>query len=256
MSQASNVVALATDEALDVGGKTIELLPGGRLANLADWSPAVAEALAGRTGITLGEDHWVVINQMREYYAEYNIAPPRKLLKRALRAAGHESLANDARLDALFPNNVLVQGTRIAGIPESHLDAELERETYATRRPQSSFSAGQPEAIEFEGRRFELTPTGNLVRQAGWNERLAGFLAQREGIELTEAHWTVINFLRDFYFEYGITPMVKILMKHMAEEVGEEYASRDFLYGLFPKGPSRQGSRIAGLPEPQGCIDG
>jgi tRNA 2-thiouridine synthesizing protein E len=49
--------------------------------------------------------------------------------------------------------------------------------------------------------------------------------------------------------------MVKILMKYMAEDIGPEHASKEYLYRLFPKGPSRQGSRIAGLPEPQGCLD-
>ena len=80
-------------------------------------------------------------------------------------------------------------------------------------------------------------------------------MAEGEGIELSEEHWEVLNFLREFYFTYGISPMVKILMKYMAEDLGPERASREHLYTLFPKGPSRQGSRIAGLPEPQGCID-
>jgi len=49
--------------------------------------------------------------------------------------------------------------------------------------------------------------------------------------------------------------MVKILMRYMAEDIGSERASKEHLYSLFPKGPSRQGSRIAGLPAPQGCLD-
>jgi tRNA 2-thiouridine synthesizing protein E len=49
--------------------------------------------------------------------------------------------------------------------------------------------------------------------------------------------------------------MVKLLIKHMAEEHGKDSANEEKLYKLFPGGPSRQGSRIAGLPEPQGCID-
>ena len=80
-------------------------------------------------------------------------------------------------------------------------------------------------------------------------------MAKKEGLDLTPEHWEILHFLRKFYFEYGITPMVKILQKHMQEELGEKLASREHLYGLFPAGPSRQGSRIAGLPEPQGCID-
>ncbi|HEB99698.1 MAG TPA: TusE/DsrC/DsvC family sulfur relay protein [Thiotrichales bacterium] len=138
-----------------------------------------------------------------------------------------------------------------------HLDAELEHRTYAnTRARAAADSAHFTGSFEFEGKTYEVTPTGNLVNQSGWNERLAEFLAKKEGIELTREHWEVLNFLREFYFEFGITPMVKILMKHLAEELGPEKASRDYLYRLFPKGPSRQGSRIAGLPEPQGCIDG
>jgi tRNA 2-thiouridine synthesizing protein E len=80
-------------------------------------------------------------------------------------------------------------------------------------------------------------------------------MAAKEGITLTEDHWEVINFLREFYFTYGISPMVKILMKYMAEDISPQRASKDYLYSLFPKGPSRQGSRIAGLPAPQGCLD-
>jgi tRNA 2-thiouridine synthesizing protein E len=61
--------------------------------------------------------------------------------------------------------------------------------------------------------------------------------------------------MRQFYFKYGITPMVRLLMKNMRDELGASKGSNEYLYKLFPGGPSRQGSRIAGLPEPQGCID-
>ena len=84
---------------------------------------------------------------------------------------------------------------------------------------------------------------------------MAEALAQKEGIRLTPEHWELIRYLRQFYFSYGISPMVKLLMRHLAQEVGGEKSSREHLYRLFPGGPSRQGSRIAGLPEPQGCID-
>ena len=257
MAEAANVVNLNTAGGLEVAGRSIPLRPDGRLQNLDDWSPEVAEALARESGLDMTEDHWTVVNLMRSYYQEYNVSPVRKLLKRALRSAGHKALAEDERLDALFPGDVMVQGSRIAGIPTPHLDAELERRTYAnTKARAAGDSTHFTGSFEFEGKTYEVTPTGNLVNQSGWNERLAEFLAEKEGIELTREHWEVLNFLREFYFEFGITPMVKILMKHMAEELGPEKASRDYLYRLFPKGPSRQGSRIAGLPEPQGCIDG
>jgi len=50
--------------------------------------------------------------------------------------------------------------------------------------------------------------------------------------------------------------MVKILMKEMEKKFGPEKASRKYLYELFPRGPSLQGTKIAGLPKPLDCIDG
>ncbi|RRQ19966.1 TusE/DsrC/DsvC family sulfur relay protein [Thiohalobacter thiocyanaticus] len=263
MPHTSNVVEFPTGAVMDVGGKTIPLMPDGRLHNLDDWSPDVAAAMAESMGVNLTRDHWDVINLMRSYYGEYNVSPVRKLLKRALLREGYEELARDERLDSLFPGDVLVQGSKLAGVPVPHLDAELERRTYADNRAADNPQVKQSRAaghfvgsFEFDGERYEVTPTGNLIDLHRWNERVAMHMAQKEGIELTAEHWEILNFLRGFYFEYGISPMVKILMRHMREEIGPEKASADYLYKLFPKGPSRQGSRIAGLPEPQGCIDG
>lgn len=263
MPQASNVVQFSTGAVMEVGGRTVPLMPDGRLHNLDDWTPEVAATMAAAMGVSLSQDHWDVINLMRAYYEEYNVSPVRKLLKRALLREGHAELARDERLDSLFPGDVLVQGSKLAGVPMPHLDAELERRTYAANRAADNPRVKQSRAaghfvgsFNFDGERHEVTPTGNLVDLHRWNERVAAHMAQKEGIELTAEHWEILNFLRGFYFEYGISPMVKILMRHMREEVGPEKAGADYLYKLFPKGPSRQGSRIAGLPEPQGCIDG
>lgn len=49
--------------------------------------------------------------------------------------------------------------------------------------------------------------------------------------------------------------MLGLLTTHMTEQYGPERASKAHLFGLYPAGPSRQGSRIARLPEPQGCLD-
>lgn len=232
---------------------SIELLADGRLANLSDWNEEVAKELARHDGLTLTSDHWEVINAMRAYYQEYNVSPVMKLLKKSLRAKFGNEKASDDHLRGLFPGGVLVQGSRIAGIPIPYLDAELERETYGHTVAAKSSPHGAE--FEFEGRKFAVTVHGNLVDLHRWSEDLAAFMAEKEGIILTDDHWEVLEFLRKFYFEYGVAPMVRILMSHMAEELSPEVASREYLYGLFPQGPSRQGSRIAGLPEPQGCID-
>ena len=243
---------------LDVAGKPVALRPDGRLHDLKIWTPAIAEALAAREGLTLLKQHWKVLHEMREYYAAYGVSPVKKLLKRALRAAGSAALSSDVALDELFPAGVLVQGSRIAGIPMPHLDAELERETYGRAKAEKPNVSGDyfVGEFEFDGKTFKVTSTGNLVDLHRWNEKVAAYMAKKEGIDLTDAHWEVLNYLRQFYFEYGVTPMVKILMKYLGEEHGAAKGDREYLYKLFPKGPSRQGSRLAGLPEPQGCIDG
>jgi tRNA 2-thiouridine synthesizing protein E len=232
-----------------------ELLADGRLADLSDWSEDVASQLAAADGITLNDDHWHVIHAMRDYYAEYGVSPVRKLLKRALRARTGSDRFNEELFNTLFPNGVLTQGSKIAGVPIPHLDVELERSTYSGKAASDAPSSHFTDSFEFEGKRYPVSQTGNLLDLHLWNERVAAHMAEKEGIELSEDHWEVLNFLRQFYFEFGISPMVKILRKHMADEFGPERASRERLYVLFPKGPARQGSRIAGLPEPQGCID-
>lgn len=101
----------------------------------------------------------------------------------------------------------------------------------------------------------ETDPNGFLLNLKDWNEKVAAKLAQEEEIELTDAHWEIIHFLRSYYSEYGLAPNVRLLMKSITKKLGADKGSRKYLYGLFPKGPSRQGCRIAGLPKPNDCID-
>lgn len=252
------VVEFPGNTSLTVNGTSIALRADGRLEHLEDWTSEVAAALAEKEGLKLLPQHWKVLHAMRDYYATYNVSPVKKLLKRTLKASGAAALSSDAALDELFPGGVLVQGSRIAGVPVPMLDAELERPVHAAAKPAASTVSVQHfvGSFEFNGQTYKVTHIGNLVDLHRWNPQLAEFMAVQEGITLTPDHWEVLNFLRAFYFEYGVTPMVKILMNHMAEELGPQRASREHLYNLFPQGPSRQGSRIAGLPEPQGCIDG
>lgn len=241
-------------QVLKVNTVSFDLTADGRLKHPDNWSEDVAIELAQKEELTLTDDHWAVINMMREYYNKFNRPPIRKLLKSSLAEKYDPDKAEDKYLRTLFPNDVLVQGTRIAGLPVPVMDAELNRSNYATTEKISSRHEFA-QAFDFEGNSIEVHPRGNLINLDDWSEQLAEVLAEREGVTLTSEHWEVIRFLRKFYFEYGIAPMVKLLMKHMRQQLGDEKSSRDFLYSLFPEGPARQGSLIGGLPEPQGCID-
>lgn len=225
----------------------------GRLADLGQWNEDIAESLALREGIVLSAEHWEVLSVMRLFYQEYNVSPVRKLLKKAIVDRLGPEKATDAYLDALFPGDVQIQGTRIAGIPEPLLDLELEQRVSHDRLHDSVGLVVHE--FEFDGQTYRVHPSGNLVDPSAWSESLGKYLAEREGIDLTPDHWEVIRFLRGFYFQYGITPMVKLLVKHMQDQDGDHRINESYLYELYPEGPSRQGSRIAGLPEPQGCID-
>ena len=70
--------------ALEVGGKSFETDEEGYLANLNDWNPDLANAMAEVDGAALDENHWEVINFLREYYEEYQIAPAVRVLTKAL----------------------------------------------------------------------------------------------------------------------------------------------------------------------------
>jgi len=230
-----------------------EVLADGRLTNLSEWNRSVAQTLAMRDGITLGDKHWQVIEVMRDYYQAFNVSPIKKLLIRELKRRSQSDVFDDAALQNLFPGGVLMQGSKIAGVPVPMMDVELDRETWqAKAAPNVEHFMG---SFNFDGETYTVTHTGNLMELHRWNSRLAEHMAKQEGIQLTEEHWEVLNFLREFYFTYGVSPMVKILMRYMAEDIGPERVSKEYLYNLFPKGPSRQGSRIAGLPAPQGCLD-
>ena len=104
-------------------------------------------------------------------------------------------------------------------------------------------------AIEFDGKTFATTATGYLENPEDWSEGLGQQLANEDGIALTGRHWDLINFLRGEYFDNNQNqPNTRKIVKAMAEAWGEKIGQKD-LYDLFPGDPSKQGGRIAGLPE-------
>ncbi len=104
-------------------------------------------------------------------------------------------------------------------------------------------------AIEFEGREIATTETGFLVNHSDWSEDLARHMAALEGIELTERHWDVMNYLREEYFDNNEhQPNTRTIAKAMSERWGHKVTQNE-LYQLFPRDPSKQAGRFAGLPE-------
>ncbi|MCZ7533964.1 MAG: TusE/DsrC/DsvC family sulfur relay protein [Acidimicrobiia bacterium] len=89
---------------------------------------------------------------------------------------------------------------------------------------------------------------GFMTEYDEWDEDLARILASNIGIdELTEAHWSVLNFLRADYAERGETPTLRRVSATGGVPTKE-------LFVLFPKKPARKMAYVAGLPKPVGCI--
>jgi tRNA 2-thiouridine synthesizing protein E len=108
--------------------------------------------------------------------------------------------------------------------------------------------------IETAGKSFEVDEEGYLVNLADWDEEVAKYLAAEEKVDMTDSHWEVINFLREYYGEYQIAPAIRVLTKAVAKKLGPDKGNNKYLYELFPYGPAKQACKIAGLPKPTGCI--
>ncbi|GAB1620750.1 MULTISPECIES: TusE/DsrC/DsvC family sulfur relay protein [Agarivorans] len=108
--------------------------------------------------------------------------------------------------------------------------------------------------IEFNGQQFETDKNGYLIDLNSWSEDLAAHIAQLEEIEMSEAHWEVVRFVRNFYLEFNTSPAMRALVKAMAKKFGPEKGNSRYLYKLFPQGPAKQATKVAGLPKPVKCI--
>lgn len=109
-------------------------------------------------------------------------------------------------------------------------------------------------AVAVKGKEMAVDEEGYLVNLADWNEDVANVMAAEDNLTLTENHWEVINFLRDYYAEYQIAPAIRVLTKAIGKKLGPEKGNSKYLYELFPYGPAKQACRYAGLPKPTGCI--
>ena len=102
--------------------------------------------------------------------------------------------------------------------------------------------------FEYEGVSIQVDEDGFMEEPEKWNEEVAKALASTEGVtELTEDHWKVVNYLRDYYLKFGVAPMIRKICK-------ESKYSLKQIYELFPSGPAKGACKVAGLPKPTGCV--
>ena len=103
--------------------------------------------------------------------------------------------------------------------------------------------------VELGGKQYDVDEDGFLQELDKWSPEFAQAYAKEEGIEgqLTEEHWKLINYLRDYYQKFGIAPMIRKLCKETGFDLKK-------VYELFPSGPAKGACKLAGLAKPTGCV--
>ena len=104
------------------------------------------------------------------------------------------------------------------------------------------------EKKELGGKQIEVDEDGFIQDPDAWDQAVAKDLASTEGVtEMSENHWKVVNYLRGYYLEFQMAPMIRKLCKETGFKLKE-------IYDMFPSGPAKGACKVAGLPKPTGCV--
>ena len=107
--------------------------------------------------------------------------------------------------------------------------------------------------VNVQGRAVATDGEGYLTNLADWSEAFAHALAREEGLALTDEHWQVIRYLREYFHEHGVQAQVRVMIRHFAQAWGPARGNNHHLHDLFPiGGPQKQGNRLAGLLRTKG----
>ena len=99
-----------------------------------------------------------------------------------------------------------------------------------------------------------LDKDGYLINLSDWNEDVAADLAVKEGIDLSPAHWELIQLIRKFHERFEVSPAMRPLIKFAKQELGVEKATSLYFLKLFPGSPAKILAKISGLPRPENCL--
>lgn len=95
---------------------------------------------------------------------------------------------------------------------------------------------------------------GFLTDLDQWDTTVAKSIANKEGIELNDNHWEIIQLVRQFYAEFDLSPSIRPLAKYIKLHLGQEKSGSIYLMTLFPGSPAKLACKIAGLPKPDNCL--
>ncbi len=97
------------------------------------------------------------------------------------------------------------------------------------------------------GRTLDVNEEGFMTNPEQWDEALGAELAKLIGVDMTEAHWAPIRFLRSDFAGQHETPTLRRVSTQAGIPVKD-------LFALFPGKPAKKMAYVAGLPKPKGCV--
>ena len=95
---------------------------------------------------------------------------------------------------------------------------------------------------------------GYLLKADEWSTDWALVCAKSESIDLQDAHWEILNLVREFYTQFDLSPAMRPLVKYIKQELGSEKGNSIYLMTLFPGSPAKLVAKLAGLPRPANCL--
>ena len=102
--------------------------------------------------------------------------------------------------------------------------------------------------FEYGEIKIEVDEDGFMQEPEQWTDEIAVALATTEAVDnMTEEHWKLVHYLRDYYLKFGIAPMIRKLCKETGFPLKK-------VYELFPSGPAKGACKVAGLSKPTGCV--
>jgi len=107
--------------------------------------------------------------------------------------------------------------------------------------------------IHFNGQDYATDVQGFLKKRLAWSAELGTYMASLDGVTLTDEHWEVINYFREYYEDYNIPPPMRMVIRVFKKAFGEENANSRYMLRLFPEGATKAASKFAGLPKPKNC---
>jgi cobyrinic acid a,c-diamide synthase len=202
--------------------------------------------------ITAGDTPQTVRGHEFHYSSLENLAPDLRFAYCVQRGHGI-----DGQRDGIVYRNVLASYAHLrsgAGTDWAPQFVAFVRAHVIAAQPQPQPQpASSTRTVIVNGKPIATDVEGYLRNLDDWSEDFARAQAKVENLELTDAHWQVIHFLRSYFEEHRVQAQVRAMIWHFANVWGAERGNNHYLHELFPVGgPQKQGNRLAGLLKTKG----